>query len=293
MKYYIGSASLVEDVFYEESIQVRGMMGGGGIYALVGASLWTNEVNLVSAMSKQYIKRVEKWFKNNNLSMENINVVEDSHPVNQIKYSKDGLKKEVHLFEKEHFKLFDYTLNSFLEHSMEDCGIYLFRNASKEFWEPFVNKKNKKAKVLWRVAHDACQPQYIPRIMNISNNVDIIAITYTDAQHLYNTEQYNEILYHLKQLKSPLILLLNIEGGMLFIKNGVDFFIPYYTDTVIVDRTGGGSGASAAVLVGYCQGKSILEMGYMANHSRIFCIEQFGLPDSVKEYRNRNFIDMF
>ena len=47
---------------------------------------------------------------------------------------------------------------------------------------------------------------------------------YTDAQHLYNTEQYNEILYHLKQLKSPLILLLNIEGGMLFIKNGVDFF---------------------------------------------------------------------
>lgn len=149
MKYYIGASIIMDNIYYENEAYFSGLHGGAGIYALSGAKLWTDNVYLVSTISKKQRSKIQKFFRDNGLSMKYIEIIKSDLPTNRIEYYKDGNKIEKHRFNKKYLTQFEYSSDKLISHASEECGIYIFRNASLDFWKPLIALKKRKATILW------------------------------------------------------------------------------------------------------------------------------------------------
>lgn len=283
MEYYICSTSVFDNIHFKEKESVLSVPGGAGIYALAGAKLWADNVNLVCGVGTDYRDKMENWYKRNDISMETIRVVDDLTPVNDIHYDSEKERVETPELGKNHYRKFETQPEEFLNLvSKKDTGIYVFRNTEDKFWSKFKKIDKKKAFILWEIAADACQPDEIQNIKEILQKIDVFSLNFEEAKALFNTDNYEKIVKNLYNFNVPVVFLRLGKYGQVFLINGKKYFVSSISTDVVQDVTGGGNSSSGAVLVGASQGKSAEEMGEMANKSAIMSLAQQGIPQKIK-----------
>lgn len=287
MNYYIGSTSVIDNLYFPDGREIKNVPGGAGIYALAGAKLWSDEVELRCGIGADYQAIFEAWYQVNHLSMASLTVVDPVTPVTEVHYHEDGERDEISKYGSEHYKLFEFKNSDLLRLATEKCGIYVFRNADETFWAPYLELTDRRATVLWEIAADACNPENYPMVIRVLQQIDVLSINLQEAKDLFQLDSEEAVIARLIQLKVPMIFLRLGKRGQKFIQNGQVTFVPSLTNAKVVDVTGGGNSSTGAVLVGYCQGQSAIEMGNMANQSAIMCLSQYGLPEDIESYRKK------
>lgn len=287
MKYYIGSTSVIDNLYFPNGEIVDGMAGGAGIYALAGAKLWSDEVHLVCSVGNDYQEKFNDWYKRNNLQMDFLHFIENKTPITEVYYQPNGERQEISKYGSAYYKKFEFSCQDFLKLTNKECGVYVFRNAEDDFWKPYVQRNSKKATVLWKIAADACFPKWLSKVKKILPLIDVFSLNITEAHSLFQTQEDGELLNILHALQMPLIFLRLGKKGQVFLKEGRSYFVPSIKNAKVIDVTGGGNSSSGAVLVGWCSGYSIEEIGKMANQSAIMCLAQFGVPRDILSHRKK------
>ncbi|URW91252.1 PfkB family carbohydrate kinase [Lacticaseibacillus paracasei] len=286
MKYYIGSTAVIDNIhFVGQAEDKLGLAGGAGIYALCGARLWTDDVNLVCGKGTDFLPHFQHWYDINNLSKEKLRFVKALTPVNDVYYRSEGEREEIPKYGSQHYKQFEFTEEDFFSLARENCGIYVFRNTEKAFWQRVLGSNAIRAKILWEIAGDACEPEYLPEIKKIAAKVDILSINLNEAKKIFRTENKTKIEEALRNLDVPLVFLRLGKQGQVFLTPNDRCYVPSISTVRIVDVTGGGNSSSGAVLVGACEHRSLSEIGTMANLSAIMCLSQFGAPHVINDFR--------
>lgn len=282
MKYYICSTSVFDNLHFKDEI-IENVPGGAGIYALVGARLWTDNVQLVCGVGHDYKNIMGSWYDANNISMDSLREVEHKTPINEIYYDTEEERIEIPEFGADHYKKFETKpeeFNQFINQS--DSAVYVFRNTEEKFWKELLKTENKKAFILWEIAGDACYPNELENITKILRKIDVFSLNFEEASSIFNMTDYDEIVERLHKLNVPLIFLRLGKRGQIFLKNGETIFIPSLKTNKVEDVTGGGNSSSGAVLVGASRNESLEKIGEMANKSAILSLSQLGIPNTIK-----------
>lgn len=289
MKYYIGSTSVIDNLYFPNGNTINGVAGGAGIYALAGAKLWSDDVQLVCSVGNDYKELFSEWYKTNQINMDNLHLLDEKTPVTEVYYQEDGEREENSKFGLEHYHKFEFSIDDFLEMTQQECGVYVFRNVEDRFWQPYLKRNNKKAKVLWEIAADACIPECLFKVKEILPRVDVFSLNLTEARSLFQTDDLQGVISLLHELNVPLVFLRLGKKGQIFLKDGNEEFVPSLKNAKVVDATGGGNSSSGGVLVGFCENCSLTEIGDMANRSAVMCLSQYGIPLDIPAYKDKTF----
>lgn len=285
MEYYFGSTSVIDDLYFADGTSELNVAGGAGIYALAGARLWASNVHLSCGVGKDYNELFGQWYLNNNIDMSSLRYVDDFTPITNVYYQSDGEREEIPKYGLEHYKKFEFTKHDFLELLQREIGLYIFRNIEDSFWEPVLKVTDRKAKVMWEIAEDACKPELLSKVETVLPLVDVLSINLSEAKKLFDMQDEEKIIAKLASYKLPLVFLRVGKKGQHFIQNGQSEFVSSITSDLVVDVTGGGNSSSGAVLIGFCENKSLKEIGRMANLSAIMCLSQHGVPKNIHKFK--------
>lgn len=282
MNYYICSTSVFDNLNFKDEI-IEDVPGGAGIYALVGARLWAENVQLVCGVGIDYVEKMGNWYRENAIPMDYLREVNYKTPVNEIYYDTEEERVEIPEFGVDHYKRFETKPEEFNQLiAQPNSAVYVFRNTEEMFWEHLLNIENKKAFILWEIAGDACYPSELEKIRQILKKVDVFSLNFEEASSIFKTTNYDEIIDNLHKLKVPLIFLRQGKRGQSFLKDGETVFVPSMQSNKVVDVTGGGNSSSGGVLVGASRNEPLEKIGEMANQSAILALSQLGIPDTIK-----------
>ncbi len=285
MDYYICSTSVIDNLHFSNGDVKKNVAGGAGIYALAGARLWHESTKLICGAGNNYAATFSKWYRDNHLAMDYLKFVNEKTPINNVHYFDDGERIEIPEYGKDHYKKFEVTVDDILPLLDHSCGIYIFRNTASDFWLPILANHHKSAKILWEIAADACENDNLPNVREICQSIDVLSINLLEAKKLLQVETEVDAIKELKQLNVPLVFLRLGKKGQTMITEKNTIFVPSFDKGNVVDVTGGGNSSSGAVLVGYCEKRSLLKIGRMASLSASMCLSQYGVPKEIDSFQ--------
>ena len=163
------------------------------------------------------------------------------------------------------------------EHLGQVKGVYLFKEADDaEFWDALIKEKQKHGfSLLWEISASSANPCCKETVLNLTRNVDVLSINRTEARNLFSGSE-EEVIDQLKELDIPLVFYRRGKEGAFLIQKGQVVSVPSDFSFELVDPTGAGNSSSAATLVGYCEKKSLYEIGIMGSLASGSNITQFG-----------------
>ncbi|MEH7482667.1 PfkB family carbohydrate kinase [Neobacillus drentensis] len=125
---------------------------------------------------------------------------------------------------------------------------------------------------------DSAHIELINQVKKIVENIDVFSINKHEAQSLFGESDLEVIMKRLKEWNiNTVFLRVGSEGAYLITKKNT-VKVSSVKNVKVVDVTGGGNSSSAGVLIGYCENRSLVEMGLMGSISAAICIEQEGTP---------------
>ncbi|MCX2456028.1 carbohydrate kinase family protein [Lacticaseibacillus nasuensis] len=287
MDYFIGSTSVIDNVHFVGQPDRLGLAGGAGIYALCGARLWANQVNLACGIGRDYREHFGEWYRQNELSTKYLVPIDDWTPVTDVFYQSEGVRTEVPKFGSEHYHQFEFKEEVFFQLAQRDCGIYVFRNTDPTFWRHYLTHDGMKAKVLWEIAADSCNPESLPEIKAIAEKISVLSLNLSEAKQIFDLQDEAAIKQQLRALNIPLVFLRLGKRGQIFLTSQTEEFVPSIRSQSVVDVTGGGNSSSGATLVGYCEQRPLRQIGQMANLAAIMCLSQYGVPARIDDFKLR------
>ncbi|SCP97250.1 carbohydrate kinase family protein [Anaerobium acetethylicum] len=279
MDYVVGSTAVTDELHFPDGKVMNNLAGGAGIYALAGIRLWCDSVEIVTGVGEDYADIYGDWYKKNNLSMNGLRVRAEKTPHNVITYFEDGERDEVPLYGADHYLSVEARPEDLEGYFETSKGIYIFKNSNSAFWDRILEmKKRGNARVMWEIASDAATFENKDEVKKIAGQIDVFSINRTEAFSLLKTNDMGEVIEEFKKWNIPLIFLRRGKDGAYMIAGGGVFEALSLKDISVVDATGGGNSSSAAVLYGFCEGRSPLEAGLMGSISAAMCLAQYGVP---------------
>ncbi|MBS4208905.1 PfkB family carbohydrate kinase [Bacillus sp. FJAT-50079] len=290
MKYVIVSTAVTDKTYQYGRTTPTINLGGAGTYALAGVKIWTDEVTLVTGVGADFASVHGKWFEENGLVMDQLQVKDEKTPTTIVKYFEDGERKETPAFGTNHYRLMEATVDDIQATLHSDVkGVYIFKEADLEFWYAVSQlKQNHRFTLMWEINADSAVFDQIAHVKGIAEKVDIFSINRTEAHSLLHKESINEMITEFKSWNTPLIFLRDGARGAYMIYEDECVHVPPVKNAKVVDATGGGNSSSAGVLYGVCEGYSPYDSGVIGSISASVCLEQQGVPQHLdSEIRKR------
>lgn len=282
MKLVVNSMSVFDDIQLADGREILHVAGGAGIYALAGMKIWQDDVVLVTGVGADYDQILGGWFRQNNLSTAGLMVKDPHTPNTKIVYFPDGERIETPAFGLDHFQKLEATPAEILARCQDAAGLYIFKNAERDFWQEILAEKPHCGfKLMWEIAADATEPANLEWIREICCSVDVLSINRTELLSLFDLSDFDTAVQALQAWAIPLVFLRMGKQGALMLHDGKITPVPRVDLGEVVDVTGGGNSSSGAVLAGFCQGRSPVECGLMGSISAACCLEQYGVPDRI------------
>lgn len=283
MKYTVVSAVVTDEIHFPDGT-VKRVSGGAGIYALAGMKLWSDDVQVVTGVGKDYDALHGAWYRRNQISMEGLKVKDDKSAYTHIQYFDDGERKETSKYGDDHFRMLETTwleLKPHLEHSK---GMYIFKNTDPYFWMQVLQlKQSSDCKIMWEIGADAAYRDNYENVKRIAGQVEGFSINQTEAKHLLGMESVEELVQEFQSWGTKLIFLRRGAAGAVMITPASAVEVPSQPNVEVVDPTGGGNSSTGAVLCGLVEGYSPEICGKMGSISAAMCISQYGVPAQITE----------
>ena len=283
IEYLIVSTAVTDDVFQPNLDYVGSYLGGAGIYALSGISLWTPNVMLMTGVGSDFFKRNASWFEENNLSMDGLYEAAPLTPRTNIQYLSDGERIETSCFGAAHYAKMEPSAEMILRECDRKKGIYIFKEADTAFWNTVLEgKKQYGFAIEWEINANSAQNQFLPTVRSIAERCDIFSINLRESLSLLSVSTLEETIDTYLTWNVPMVFLRNGSNGSFVIRDNRVTFIPSISTVDIIDPTGAGNSSSAAVLYGYCEGFTDYDCGLLGNISASKIIAQYGPPTNIQ-----------
>lgn len=279
MEYLIVSTAVVDQISYPNTKEKILSIGGAGFYAYSGARIWSKSVNLVCGKGKDFDTVIKPYFIKDMISDQCMFNLDLPTPTTKVEYDTTGERVETPVYGSTHYQKFVANIEEIEQHCKTIKGLYIFKEAEDvEFWEKLIELKNKyNFKILWEISSDSTKESNLDLIKRLSKNIDVFSINKKEAMSLFNCEDEN-LEERFKQFNFDLVFFRKGAKGASLISKREIVFAPSCNKFALIDPTGAGNSSSAAVLVGYCENKSLLEIGLMGSISAGFIISQNGAP---------------
>ena len=277
MKYLFVSTAVLDELHFPDNRPVAITGGGAGLYACAGAGIWDENVHLICGKGDDFETTLSPWFTDNCITTESLFAVQDKTPRNVVTYHSDGEREELPVYGKDHYSKFIAEIQH-IEPYCKDCnGLYIFKEADDlKFWEELIHlKKQHGFSILWEISASSTHNELEEQVVEIASQVDIFSINRTEAKKLFDCDE-NGCIASLSTMGTPLVFYRRGKEGSILIEGGKQVCVPSDNDFVLVDPTGAGNSSSGAALVGYCQGKTLQEIGMMGSISAGYNIQQYG-----------------
>lgn len=282
MKYVIASTAVTDEIRFADGKTVEKVAGGAGIYALCGVKLWCDDVMLVTGVGRDFEQIYGNWYRENGLSMEGLLVKDEKTPHTIIQYFDDGEREEIPLYGLDHYKKIESLPEDLEPYFKSAKGIYIFKNSNPEFWDKILKyKKKSNVAVMWEIGCDAAYAENYPQVREIARQLDIFSINLTESRNLMGKDELDDIIKEYQSWNIPLVFLRRGSKGSVMVTKNSAVYVPAQKDVQVADPTGGGNSSSGAVLLGFCEGRSMEECGKMGSISAAMCISQYGVPDKI------------
>nr|WP_319474475.1 PfkB family carbohydrate kinase [uncultured Sphaerochaeta sp.] len=278
MQYIIISTAVVDEIHFPGNSSVVEAGGGAGLYAYAGARLWHPSVGLCCGKGKDFNETLKPIFEKHNIPDSCMFNVHAETPKTIVNYQEDGERIETPVYGKDHYQRFVAGIDELEVPLSEAKGAYLFKEAEDSaFWKAlFSLKKEYGFTLLWEMSASSAKPGSLGLVESIASQVEILSLNRSESHALYGEDE-QAVIERLRGLGIPLVFYRRGKQGALMITKDEIVSVPSDFSYALVDPTGAGNSSSAAVLVGFCEGKTLYEIGIMGSIAAGSNISQFGI----------------
>ena len=280
MNYLVQSTAVWDTIYLRPDAEPITAPGGAGFYALAGMRVWEQDVGLVTGVGADYLEHFRRWYDENGISTAGMLIKDPCSPRTIVRYRPDGERTEEPVYGPEHYAAIEATPAEIAPFCRGAVGLYVFKNASPDYWNALLPLRPAHGfRLMWELAADAALPELRSRVQAIAEQTDVFSLNRTEAMGLLEVASVDAAVEALRTWRVPLIYLRLGADGVCVMGGGKTAWVPSVPDVAVVDATGGGNSSCGGALIGYCQGKSLEEIGAMGNVSASLCIGQWGAPE--------------
>lgn len=280
MDYLVVSTAVTDDIYLAGGGHRGRFLGGAGVYALCGVRLWSDSAVLCTGVGEDFQALHGPWFEKNGCSTAGLLVKDPHTAVSTVRYQPDGERVETPPFGPEHYLRLEAAPEELRPFYPGLKGAYIFKDLRPGYWEQVLADRAAFGfPILWELNAAAARPECLPRVREVAEACGLFSLNRTEAARLLGRTELDEVIAALLAWDTALIYLRLGGEGAAVIAGGRVVRIPCAPCGAVADPTGAGNSSTAAVLCGWCQGRSPAECGVMGAISAARCIEQFGPPD--------------
>ena len=285
MDYVIATTASTDEIHLPNGTVIKNQPGSAGFYALAGIRLFTDQVLIVGGVGPEYLARHEKWYRENQVSLQGLTVRSEVTPLTVITYFPDGTRTDCPNIGLEEFRALDPTINevfSCCEEGMK--GLYVFKDLDRDYLDALIGGKLRYGyKLMWEISEDACKPEHIDVIESYLKDIDVFSINRHEAKLLYGVDDEEEAQARLGAASPNWVFFRRGADGAILLADGQGYLCPSLKGIPVVDTTGGGNSSSGAVLYGLCEGYGPKMAGAIGSAAAAAIIGQFGVPEEFTQ----------
>ncbi len=279
MEYAIVSTAVADHIQLSSGEDIGFRLGGAGIYAWSGVRLWTDSCRLITGVGADFSTLFSGWLRESGADTSGLIEKDARTAISNIQYFEDGERVETPEYGLMHYAKLEATPEEIAQYARGAKGVYLFKDLSETFWDRLLAyKKELRFRLLWEINADAAKPEHYEEVLRRAEECDVFSINRAEAMALFDTTSEQRAIGNLVRWGLPMVYLRRgARGATIITPSGVEEIPPAPVEHV-VDPTGAGNSASAAVLYGFCEGMTPYECGLLGSISASFCIRQYGPP---------------
>jgi len=260
--YTIWSRVNVDEVLWQ-GLTPKVQLGGAATYAALGVRLACpreRTVKVVGCVGADFEPRFWRWFDDRNIETSGLELRGEHTPRSKLVYGSDGNRVEYPLLGQEHFRQFSLDFADLPRVNLRCRGLYVFREAQREFWEELVSNTNVSgAKILWEIDRTACRPAYWSDISAVMRSVDVFSINHAEATLLLECDGVEACLEALRSAFEGVLLYRLGAKGSYVIESSRVLHVSAVARSETVDPTGAGNAYGGAFLAAWCEDAGDLE----------------------------------
>jgi sugar/nucleoside kinase (ribokinase family) len=261
--YTIWSQINVDEVHPWEGGGPTVQLGGAASYGALGARLVCPPdriVKVIGSVGADFEARFWQWFEDRNIDTSGVERRSERTPRSKLVYGPNGDRVEYPLLGLEHFRQFSRDVPDLATVNLRCRGLYVFREAQREFWEELASALNiSGAKVLWEIDRRSCRPACWADVSAIMRNIDVFSINQTEAALLVGCDDVEECLEALRSAFEGVLLYRMGTNGSYVVEGSRVLRVSAVAPRRTVDPTGAGNAYGGAFLAAWCEDFGNLE----------------------------------
>lgn len=284
MKYIAAGNVMVDEVYISENARSDIHVGGPAFFALAGMKIWTDDILLRSNVGADFESYYGKWFDDNEVAREGIEIRAQWCTHNVLRYHEDGSYDGESLTGLENMGFLRCRPEDLARYCKGAVGVYLAQDADPIVWDAILKVRDELGfKIMWEIEARWATPEKLEDIVSIAKRVDMYSMNLNEASIMFGIgkEREEEILQKLADWGVPYIFLRAGSKGSYAIADGTYTFIPSVGSEKAVDATGCGNCSTGAAAYAWAAGHSAVEASVMGNISAYFNVLQYGVLEKV------------
>ena len=271
---------IIDDLVFADGSEVRGMLGGAGLYAALGAALvGERPAGLVSGVGRDLSRTALDRIAARRISTAGLTVAGEHTPRSRVVYDDDGARTETPLLGPVHFRAMAPRAADIPAAWDSLRGVYLFAGTDPRDWEHVTAYAEATGcRLLWEIAADVCVPEHFDAVRALLGHVDIFSVNLAEARALCALTEPEDCVATLLKAGAARVGLRMGAAGALVADGREVWHIGAAPSGPVADPTGAGNCHSGALLAAFADTGDLEHTGRRAAAAASFAIEQHGPP---------------
>lgn len=284
-KYIVTGLNMLDALELTDGTKIPPHMGGIPMYGFCGMRLWTDSIQYVARVGKDFFDLFDPWFSNNHIDPAGLHFVSDKTPYNVMIFDETQNTADSGYFftgnwaDSDFYRPHPEDLLPFM--SEETKGLYLTSGPKPEkVWDHMFERRDKFGfKIMWEPNNQHTYANDGTPIQSLLDQIEMASFNVPEGCRIFGKATERELLDFLRRQKPELILLRCGSRGLYTIHDGRAWFIPSAPlpeGMEVVDVTGCGNTSTAGACCAWCEGNDPIMTGIMANISANYNLRQIG-----------------
>lgn len=277
-KYAVTGAIILNDIRYTDGSTKEGLLGGGGLYALSGIRLWTDDCLMVGNIGEDFETLIAPWWDGNHIPRTGLNLCHKHCGYNQVNYEPDGRFNEHSIYpEGDSHSMYLVSHPEQIEPLAGDLkGLSMVANANPVEFRKIGRMREKYGfKVMLEVNSHHCKAEDYENVMACLDYVDIFSVNLPEAKDLFSLDTEEACIAAIQRTGKPCFFRVGTKGSYMVMPDKA-WFVPIVRGEHDIDPTGCGNSSTAAAFYAMCEGEDPLMCAIMGNVTSCLNAQQFG-----------------
>lgn len=266
-KFVVAGSAVVDRIIpYNRPDQITERLGGGVVYALSGAKIWTDDCIAACYTGQDFDRYYGSWMRENDFSFSGINRKFPHTNSGDVRYDADGLYTCTDNY-PEYFHFGDMPDEALLKPLMGgSCGaVHLLAPGDLENFASLDKYRSKYGIQVGLEMEPVCRggaPEDVVQELT-DRYLDFFSINFSECKLIYpGIRDEKDALERMQALNCPVFFRMGQKGAYMIVDHK-PYFSPLVDDFGTVDPTGCGNSSTAAAFWALCSGYSPIEISYI------------------------------